>query len=117
MSRAPYNLRRLVRPVIQDPRKLQTNLLCVYINIPGFRDEAVEKYYAWHQSKVREPAQKQEYQKACDIMIGEYMDLELIYPEFLITGGVKRGPALHIIRDIGKLVGECKRIRTDEQLE
>ncbi|PQE03476.1 urea carboxylase protein [Rutstroemia sp. NJR-2017a BBW] len=88
------------------------------IDIPGFRDEAVEKYCAWHQSKVRKPAQKQEYQKACDIMIGECMDLELIYqepdPEFLITGGVKRGPALHIVRDIGKWVGECKRIRIDE---
>jgi hypothetical protein len=91
------------------------------IDIPGFRDEAVEKYCAWHQSKVRELAQKQEYQKACDIMIGEYIDLELIYqepdPEFLIAGGVKRGPALHIVRDISKWVGECKRIRTDDQLE
>jgi len=37
--------------------------------------------------------------------------------EFLITGGMERGSALHIIRDIGKWVGECKRIpyrKTDE---
>jgi len=97
------------------PLKATTELTMCSIGIPGFRDEAVERYCAWHKSKVRRLAQKQQYQKACDIMIEEDMDLELIYqepdPQFLITGGVKRGPALHIVR------GECKRIRTDEQLE
>lgn len=76
------------------------------IDIPGFRDEAVEKYCAWHQSKVKSAAQKEQYQKACNIIIQEDMDLELIYkepdPDFLMRGGVKRGPALHIVRDISK---------------
>lgn len=52
-------------------------------------------------------------------MIEEDIDLELIYqepdPGFLITGGVKRGPALHIIHNIGKWVKDYKQIRIDKQ--
>ena len=91
------------------------------IDIPGFRDEAVEKYCAWHESKVKEPEQKEQYQNACKIMKRDHMDLELLYqepdPDFLIKGGVKRGPALHVVRDIGKWVRESKRVRTEEQIE
>ncbi|KAH8586451.1 hypothetical protein B0O99DRAFT_468648, partial [Bisporella sp. PMI_857] len=69
-------------------------------------------------SKVRKLAQKQEYQKACDIIIEKDIDLELIYQkpdlEFLITGSVKRRPAFYIVRNISKWVKEYKRIKTNK---
>jgi hypothetical protein len=61
------------------------------VNIPGFRDKALEKYCAWQQSKVTKPAQKQEFQKACDILTDDCMTLQLICqnpdPKYLIDKG------------------------------
>ncbi|KAF8846810.1 hypothetical protein BDZ45DRAFT_709909 [Acephala macrosclerotiorum] len=78
------------------------------IDIPGFRDEA-------------DPEKKAPYATTRDIIIKENMDLEILYqdpdPTFLIEGDVKRAPALHIVRDIGKWVQKSKRRRTEEQLE
>jgi hypothetical protein len=48
------------------------------LNIPGPRDETVEDYCTWQQSKVKKPTLKVEYQKACDVIIEDGMDLELI---------------------------------------
>jgi hypothetical protein len=88
------------------------------IDVPGFRDEEGDKYYAWHESKVREEEQKEEYRKACRIMKRDYMDLKMLYqepdPDFLIKEGVKKWPALHAVCDIDKWVRETKRIRTEE---
>jgi hypothetical protein len=49
-----------------------------HLNIPGFQDDAVKEYCAWQQSQVKELALKREYQTACDMILGECMDLELI---------------------------------------
>jgi len=63
------------------------------IDIPGFRDEAVEQYCAWHQSKYKDLAKKAQYEIARDVMIEEDMDLELLYqdpdPNFLIQKVLK----------------------------
>jgi hypothetical protein len=48
------------------------------LNIPGFRDDVVKEYCAWQKSQVREPELKVEYEKACKVILGENMDLELI---------------------------------------
>jgi len=89
------------------------------LKIPGPRDTAVEEYCAWQKSKVTKPALKEEYQKACDIIIEDGMDLELIHrnpdSKYLIEKGVKRGPAEHIVGDIDEWFQEHKRPR--EQLE
>jgi hypothetical protein len=73
------------------------------LNIPGFRDDAVKEYYAWQESQVKDLEQKREYQTACDVILGEGMDLELIRrnrnPKFLIDKGVKRGPAEWVVSD------------------
>jgi hypothetical protein len=74
------------------------------LDIPGFLDEMVEDYCTWQQLRVKKPTLKVEYQKACDVIIGEGMDLELIRrnpnPKFLIDKGVKKGTAKQIVSDI-----------------
>ncbi|KFZ25027.1 hypothetical protein V502_00491 [Pseudogymnoascus sp. VKM F-4520 (FW-2644)] len=86
------------------------------LDISGFRDDAVKEYYAWQQEQVKEPAQKVEYQKACDVILKNGMSLELIRqdpsPQFLIDGGVKRGRSLHIVGDIDYWF-ESKRARIE----
>jgi hypothetical protein len=87
------------------------------LSIPGFRDKAVEEYCAWHQSKFEDPIHKVEYRKAHDVMKENAMTLQLIHrdpnPDFLITGGVKRGAALHVVNDIEEWFQQCKRVRTE----
>jgi hypothetical protein len=87
------------------------------LSIPGFRDKAVEEYCAWHQSKFEDPIHKVEYQKAHDVIKENAMTLQLIHrdpnPDFLITGGVKRGAALHVVNDIEEWFQQCKRVRTE----
>jgi hypothetical protein len=67
------------------------------LNIPGFLDEQVEEYCTWQQSRVKKPALKEDCKKACDVMIEQGIDLNLIRrnpnPKFLIDEGVKRGTA------------------------
>ena len=81
-------------PALDMPSK---STLIDRLNIPSPRDKAVEDYCIWQKSQVMKPALKVEYQKACDIIIADGMDLELIHqepdPEFLIQRGVKRGIA------------------------
>jgi hypothetical protein len=88
------------------------------LNIPGFWDDAVKEYCAWQESQVKEPALKREYQTACDVILGEGMDLELIrrnqYPMFLIDKGVKQGPSERVVFDIDYWVENIKRPRTEE---
>jgi hypothetical protein len=88
------------------------------LDIPGFRDEAVEDYCSWQQSKVKKPTLKVEYKKACDMIIEAGMDLELIHqdpnPEFLIERGIKRGIAQRVVGDIDEWVQKYKRARTEE---
>jgi hypothetical protein len=90
----------------------------VRLDIPGFLDEQVEEYCTWQQSRVKKPILKVEYQKACDIIIEDSMDLELIRrdpnPKFLTDKGIKRGPAEHVVGDIDYWVQKVKRARTEE---
>jgi hypothetical protein len=55
---------------------------------------------------------KAKYQKACDYIIEDGLDLELIHqdqnPDFLTKRGIKRGIALRIVGDIGYWVKKCK---------
>lgn len=88
------------------------------LNIPGPLDEAVEEYCAWQQSRFTKPKVKEEYQKACNIIIEDCMTLELIYrdpnPKYLMDRGIKRGVAEHIVGDIDEWVQNHKRARTEE---
>jgi hypothetical protein len=88
------------------------------LNIPGFRDDAVKEYCAWQESQVKEPALKREYQTACDMILEEGMDLELIRrnpnPKFLMDKGVKQGPSERVVIDIDYWVENIKRPRTGE---
>jgi len=90
----------------------------VRLDIPGFLDEHVEEYCTWQQSRVKKPSLKVEYKKACDVMIEDGMDLDLIRqdpnPDFLTKKGVKRGIAKHIVGDIDYWVEKVKRARTEE---
>jgi hypothetical protein len=65
------------------------------------------------------PALKVEYQKACDVIIEDGVDLELIRrdpnPDFLIKRGVKRGIAELVVGDIDFWVEKYKRARTEER--
>ncbi|KAK8905634.1 hypothetical protein QC760_005556 [Botrytis cinerea] len=87
------------------------------LSIPGFRDKAVEEYCAWHQSKFEDPIHKVEYQKAHNLIKGNAMNLQLLHwdpnPDFLVTGGVERAAALHIVNNIEEWFQQCKRVRTE----
>lgn len=71
-----------------------TSTIIKRLDIPGHRDEAVEDYCTWQQSKVKKPTLKVEYKEARDIIIEDGMDLEMIHrdpnPEFLTQRGVKK---------------------------
>jgi hypothetical protein len=90
------------------------------LNIPGPRDEAVEEYCTWQKSQVKKPALKVEYQKACDVILEDGIDLEQIYqkpnPDFLIKRGVKRGIAERVVSgdDIRYWVKKYKQAGTEE---
>jgi hypothetical protein len=91
--------------------------MIIHLDVPGCLDEQVEDYCTWQQSRVKKPALKLEYQKACDLMIDDGMDLGLIRrdpdPKYLIEKKIKRGVAEHIVGDIDEWVKECKRARTE----
>ena len=74
------------------------------LEIPGFRDIAVQQYTAWQQSMVSHEALKIEFQKACDIMFAEGLDLEQVHmdqdPDLFVEKGVIRGIALRFVGDI-----------------
>ena len=58
---------------------------------------------------------KEEYQKACDIIIEDCMALQLIHPKkYLIKRGIKRGVAGHIVDDIPEWLQKHKRARIEE---
>ena len=74
------------------------------LEIPGFRDDALREYTRWQQSRVRDPSQRAEYQKACDAALKVGFDLELIYEkqncDFFVQAGVILGVAERFPRDI-----------------
>jgi hypothetical protein len=88
-------------PSMQLPDSLPADPL----DIPGLRDTAVREYSEWQQSRVGDKLLKDEFQKACDAILMEGLDLELVHEdqdtEYLVRNGVKRGIARRFVRDIG----------------
>ncbi|KAF2022548.1 hypothetical protein EK21DRAFT_119643 [Setomelanomma holmii] len=82
------------------------------LDISGPRDLAVMAYSDWQQSNVVDEAQKNEYQKACDLVLREMLDLEQVYedqnPAFFIQGGVKSGVARRFVSDIARWARDHK---------
>lgn len=69
-------------------------------------------YSDWQQSNVVDEAQKTEYQKACDLVLREMLDLEQVYedqnPAFFIQGGVKSGVARRFVSDVARWARDYK---------
>ena len=85
------------------------------LKIFGSRDKASEDYCKWQETKVDDSDHKDEYKKAYAIVSAHMLDLESLYeenqPKSLIHEGLKRGPAIHMIRDIPEWVLRHKRGR------
>jgi hypothetical protein len=101
----------------------QTPLTINRLDIPGNRDEAVEKYCAWQQGQVMRVDHKADYQKACNYLIDKGMDLELIYQDPNVASdletklGIKRGIAWRVVGDVGYWVKKYKQDKTQDQAE
>jgi hypothetical protein len=74
------------------------------LDIPGSRDAAVRRHSIWQQSNVDDEDWKKDIQTACDVALGDRLDLEMVYAaqelNFFIKKGVKRGVAWRFIHDI-----------------
>jgi len=74
------------------------------LNIPGFREDAVQRYTDWHYSQVRTEEFKAEYRRAGDLTLIECLSLNQVHEdhnvEFYMAKGVKRGAALSFVSDI-----------------
>ena len=84
----------------------QTPININRLDISGKRDVVIGKYRAWQQQQVESEEQKADYQNACDSLIEEGMDLQLIYLDQTVTDnlrtrvGIKRGIAQRVVGDI-----------------
>jgi hypothetical protein len=93
------------------------------LNIPGNRDEIVEEYCAWQQKQVKREDQKADYKKACDYLIDNAMDLELIYRDHTVAGeletivGIKRGSAWRVVGNVEHWAKKYKQDKTQDQEE
>ena len=85
------------------------------LKIFGSRDKALKDFCEWQETKVDDPNHKAEYKKAYAIASAHMLDLESLYednnPESLGREGLKRGPAMHMFRDIPEWVLRHKRGR------
>jgi hypothetical protein len=50
-------------------------------HIPGLRDNAVEEYNDWQQSKIHDEGLKVEFEKARDAILMEGLDLEQVHED------------------------------------
>ncbi|KKO97353.1 hypothetical protein THAR02_10545 [Trichoderma harzianum] len=72
----------------------------------GMRDDVAEEYFAWHGSQVRRQVLKDEYERACELVLSKGYDLDLINDDqenvyqFLIDRGIMEGPARRVVRDV-----------------
>jgi hypothetical protein len=70
------------------------------LSMPGFLDDHVEEYCGWQKSRVKRVKTKSGYDKACNVILDNGMDLELIRqdpnPKFLTDNGVEKGVADHV---------------------
>ncbi|CZS92405.1 uncharacterized protein RAG0_02847 [Rhynchosporium agropyri] len=89
----------------------------VPLGLPGFLDEQVAEYCAWQQSRVLASVWKADCIKACNVMINNAMDLNLIRanpdPQFLIAQGVSEGTAKRIVSDVDYWFERTKRRRIE----
>ncbi|KIW36635.1 uncharacterized protein PV06_11147 [Exophiala oligosperma] len=78
------------------------------LDIPGFRDDAVKDYVHYLQSKVRNKRHQAEFEKAGNIVLDDFLDLDQVYQEhntdFFTARDVKLAPAIQFIRDIPAFV-------------
>jgi hypothetical protein len=71
----------------------------------------------------QETRPKADYQKACDYLIGEGMDLELIYQGQAVADdlrtkvGIKRGVAQRVVGDVDHWAKKYKQAKTQDQAE
>jgi len=88
------------------------------LNIPGYRDVAVQLYSEWQQSKVIREDLKADIVKACEAALDDGLDLEQVYadqgPDFFILKCVKRGVARRFIHDIPEWAKRQKRSHSAE---
>jgi hypothetical protein len=82
---------------------LPNSLSVDYLDIPGLRDTAVREYSEWQRSKVGGEMLKDQFQKACEIILMQGFDLEQVYEdqdtEHVVRSGVKRGIAQRFVGD------------------
>ncbi|KEF51031.1 uncharacterized protein A1O9_12915 [Exophiala aquamarina CBS 119918] len=82
------------------------------LEIPGFRDDAVQDYVRYLQGTVRSQRHKAEYEKAGNIVLEDLLDLDQVFrdykPDFFIARDVKKAPAEQFIRDIPAFVEHQK---------
>jgi hypothetical protein len=99
------------------PDLLSISTPMVRLDIPGFLDEHVEEYCNWQQSRVKKPALKKDCKRACDVMIEQGKDLNLVRrnpnPKFLTDKRVKSGTAEQIVSDINYWFKNIKRPRIE----
>ena len=95
-----------------------SGILVDRLDIPGYLEDHVEEYSAWHQCRVRSEGWKQDCKKAGDVMIEQRVDLDQIRrnpdPKFLIDEGVSKGTAKRFVGDIDYWFETTKRRRIEE---
>lgn len=78
------------------------------LDIPGYRDDAVQDYVEYLKGKVRNKKHRDEFEKAGKIVLDELLDLDQVYqenkPEFFTAREVKLAAAAQFIRDIPAFV-------------
>ncbi|KAL7940271.1 hypothetical protein V8C42DRAFT_356363 [Trichoderma barbatum] len=84
------------------------------LEVLGMRDDVAEEYFAWHGSRVRRQALKEEYDRACELALGKGLDLELIHDDqdgvyqFLTDHGIMEGPARRVVRDVETFLNQLQ---------
>src|SRR4051794_33318129 len=78
------------------------------LDIPGYRDDGVQDYVRYLQGKVRSRKHRDEFQKAGNIVLDKFFDLEQVRQEltakFFTEKEVEEAPAIQFIRDIPAFV-------------
>lgn len=89
-------------PISEDASTCST--MASRLVLAGFRDTNVQAYCDWQQSQVENGSWKDEFRKACDVALGDGLDLdqidELSDPEYFKDRGVKWGIARRFVKDI-----------------
>lgn len=78
------------------------------LDIPGYRDDAVKDYVHYLQGKVRSKRHQTEFEKAGNIVLDDFLDLDQVYQdhnaEYFTARDVKLAPAIQFIKDIPAFV-------------